>query len=365
MKANSELRAGEWIQVRSKAEILRTLDKNGQLDGLPFMPEMFEFCGKRFRVFKRAHKTCDPPNGLAGRRMLRAVHLELLRCDGSAHGGCQAGCLMFWKDSWLARVEGPSEEVGMIQGGAQPGPAVPETGRGCTEADVVAGACPNAGQASPDELVYICQSTHMSQATLPLSKWDVSQYIEDYTSGNVRLSQIFAAAFVFLYSKVVSAGIGLGSGLRWLYDFVQKMRGGALYPWRTGNIPVGAKTPSTKLDLRPGELVRVRSVEEILPTINELGLNRGMSFDPEMVPYCGGTYRVLNRITTIINDETGKMQSMKNDCIVLDGVVCRLLLKISPVLSRTIFPYWREIWLERAPRLPLGIHDKPPVGAPG
>ena len=44
------LRAGEWIEVRSKEEILQTLDKNGRLDKLPFMPQMFEYCGRRFRV---------------------------------------------------------------------------------------------------------------------------------------------------------------------------------------------------------------------------------------------------------------------------------------------------------------------------
>ena len=70
------------------------------------MPEMFEACGQRFRVFKRAHKTCDPPNGLQGRRMLRAVHLEEFRCNGAAHGGCQAKCLVFWKEAWLKRVDG-------------------------------------------------------------------------------------------------------------------------------------------------------------------------------------------------------------------------------------------------------------------
>ena len=26
------------------------------------MPQMFEYCGKRFKVYKRAHKTCDTVN---------------------------------------------------------------------------------------------------------------------------------------------------------------------------------------------------------------------------------------------------------------------------------------------------------------
>ena len=97
------LRAGEWVRVRSKAAILSTLDQDGQLQGLPFMPEMFAYCGKRFRVWKRAHKTCDTVNKTGGLRMTAAVHLEDTRCDGQAHGGCQAECLIFWKEAWLER----------------------------------------------------------------------------------------------------------------------------------------------------------------------------------------------------------------------------------------------------------------------
>src|SRR5690349_2802614 len=102
----SKLRAGDWVEVLSKEEILTTLDLTGRLEQLPFMPEMFQYCGKRFRVFKRAHKTCDPPNGMAGRRMRSAVHLDGVRCDGTGHGGCQAACLIFWKEAWLKRVDG-------------------------------------------------------------------------------------------------------------------------------------------------------------------------------------------------------------------------------------------------------------------
>jgi len=46
------LRAADWVEVRSKDKILRSLDEGGRLEELPFMPQMFEFCGKRFRAFK-------------------------------------------------------------------------------------------------------------------------------------------------------------------------------------------------------------------------------------------------------------------------------------------------------------------------
>ncbi len=99
-----DLKAGEWVEVRSQEEILATLDEKGWLEGLPFMPEMLQYCGQKLRVYKRADKTCDTVVPWSIRRMENAVHLET-RCDGSGHGGCEAGCLIFWKEAWLKRAE--------------------------------------------------------------------------------------------------------------------------------------------------------------------------------------------------------------------------------------------------------------------
>ena len=53
------LKVGDLVEVRSAEEIRATLDENGELDGLPFMPEMLAFCGRRLTVHKVAHKLCD------------------------------------------------------------------------------------------------------------------------------------------------------------------------------------------------------------------------------------------------------------------------------------------------------------------
>jgi hypothetical protein len=34
------LKAGQWVEVRSREEILATLDERGRLENLPFMREM-------------------------------------------------------------------------------------------------------------------------------------------------------------------------------------------------------------------------------------------------------------------------------------------------------------------------------------
>ena len=349
MKREAKLSCGDLIEVRSKEEILQTLDKNGQLDGLPFMPEMFKYCGGRFRVYKRAHKTCDPPNGIQGRRMTATVHLEDLRCDGQAHGGCQAGCLIFWKEAWLKKGEQDrTATTSKLRTDQHATSSRPDESEQCTESDVIAATRTNGNPPHPEEPVYACQSTNLHLATLPLKWWDPRQYLEDYTSGNVRLSQLLAGGLFFLYSNLADAGLGIGSAMRWIYDVFQEVRGGAPYPVRMGKIRKGARTPTVQTNLMPGELVRVKSYREILETLDETWRNRGMYFDGEMVPFCGKTFRVLKRVQQIIDEGTGTLRQFKSDAIILEGVTCEARYShCRRFCPRSIFSYWREIWLER------------------
>ena len=329
------LRVGEWVEVRSKEEILKSLDRQGRLDGLPFMPEMLTFCGKRFRVHKRAHKTCDPANGNGARGMDGAVHLQGLRCDGSSHDGCQAGCLIYWKETWLKRVTDPGP------------PSPPHPSGGCSEDDVRAATIvPGPDAAEP---TYVCQATQVHEATRALRWWDPRHYVQDVRSGNVRVSQVVSALVFWMYHSVAEAGLGIGAALRWLYDRFQALRGGPPYPLRPGTVPSGEKTPTGRLDLQPGELVRVKSYPAILATLDDEWKNRGLYFDPEMVPHCRGSFRVLRRVERIIHEKTGKMVRFKSDAIILDGVECDArYAKYRKFCSRGYYQYCREIWLERA-----------------
>ena len=342
-----KLRVGDWVVVRDREEILRTLDKKGQLDGMPFMPEMFAYCGKSFRVFKRAHKTCDTVGDYKSRKLKDAVHLDGIRCDGQAHGGCEALCLIFWKTCWLRTVD-PTVEDSIPQ--QVPGPDGPHAYGGnaqCTTADVL--ACTTRTSNGNDSPAYTCQATQLPEATQPLPWWEWSQYLEDYTSGNVslgRMAKTFAHATYRWW--IVNLGIGIGPAARWLYDRFQEILGGVPYPHKPGKIPMGERTPAITLDLQPGEWVRVKSHDAIRATCDTLQRNRGLWFDAEMVPYCGGTYRVLRRVTKILDEKTGKMQEMKTPCIILDSVVCQARYANCRLFCpRSIHPYWREIWLER------------------
>jgi hypothetical protein len=342
----SRYRAGDVVEVRSKAEILATLDERGCVDGLPFMPEMLRFCGRRYRVRAVAHKTCETARQTGkGRRLRATVHLEDLRCDGSAHGGCEAACTLFWKDVWLktAAAEHNKANNGKPRSDSS----------GCSEEQLVANT--QLPVVSADgQPCYSCQATKLNDATEALAWWDVRQYVLDVVTGNHSagrvLKTMLLAVLRFPWRVIKRIPV-----LRQLYapinESICRLMTGREAPYLFKKVKPLAKTPTGRLGLKPGELVRVKSKSEIEATLDAKGLNRGLSFDPEeMAPYCGGTYRVRYSVTKIIDEVTGKMRHMKEPCIVLEGVVCRAeYARCRLNCPRAITCYWRELWLERLP----------------
>ena len=307
------LRRGDVVRVRDAAEILATLDADGCLEGVPFMPEMLRFVGRRLTVQAQVERACDTISRSSRvRRMPETVLLADTRCSGSAHGGCQARCLMYWKEAWLCRVDDAQQSQ-------------PTDGGGAAELESVARGATRTVR--DGEEVYRCQATEYPRATQELGWWDVRSFLRELTSGNVGMFR-FARTAVVIVVDEVRRRLGLGSNL----------------PVR----PSGDGKARVTLDLRPGELVRVRSRADIEATLDERCKNRGLSFDHEMVPYMGGTYRVLDRIERFIDERTGRMVELKSDCIALEGVVCSSYCSYGRwFCPRAIHSWWREAWLSR------------------
>ena len=78
-----------------------------------------------------------------------------------------------------------------------------------------------------------------------------------------------------------------------------------------------------------------------------------------MVPFCGNSYRVKRRVTRILNEKTGEIEELKNPSVLLDSVVCQARYSSCRMFCpRSIYPFWREIWLERvAPATQPGSQD--------
>jgi hypothetical protein len=319
------LRPGELVEVRSPSEILSTLDADGALDALPFMPEMLQYCGKRLRVDKRADKTCDTirTSNTWSRRMYNAVHLGAARCDGKGHGGCQAQCLIFWKEAWLKRVEDDVAAGEPLMTTARSGRALPVFDMQRLDA-----ATRRPSDSATGKPVYKCQATELNRATHDLAWWDARQYFRELFSGNVGF------------------GVFVRTMARAALNAVQRLRDGRQFP--AVEPQCKDKTPTASLDLQPGELVRIRSKEEIFATLNQQGRNRGLWFDVEMLPFCGRVARVKQRVDHIINEKNGEMMHFSNPCIMLEEVACGGCLSRERLFCpRAIYSYWREIWLER------------------
>jgi hypothetical protein len=315
-------RVGHLVEVLSAEEILATLDEQGKLDALPFMPEMLQYCGQRFTVDKVAHKLCDTMNRTGLRRMTNSVHLAGVRCDGQAHGGCQAGCLLYWKEAWLKPVTMADAPAEPIQASRLLPLLIENTRRPSTD---------------DGEVAYTCQATELLRAAPEPLPWrDLSQYVDDVRSGNVGAFWALRTFLVGLFDRI--QGVTTRRLPRWMW-----LRGGLRWGFLRGKID--GKTPTLHTDLQPGEWVRIKSKKEIVETLNQKLLNRGLGFDAEMARFCGRTARVARRVDRIVDEKTGRLLVMQNPCIVLEGVVCEGAYNLS--CPRKIPSYWREIWLER------------------
>jgi hypothetical protein len=309
------LRRGDRVEVRSAAEILATLDEHGALGAMPFMPEMVASCGQRYAVTARADKVCDTINStLQSRYLPDSVFLDDLRCDGAAHGGCQAECRVVWNEAWLRKVERGEPAT------APQDPAAIEA--------LLARVQPNTRRPSDDGVArYRCQATDLDAASSPLSTTDPRPYLRELTSRNVSVRTF---ARIMGRAAVMQPAHHLG-----------------LLKWPKGP---HTKSPKTEaLDLQPGEWVKIRSREEIEATLTTGGANRGLHIDTEMIALCGEVHQVRQRVNQIIDERTGEMLHFSSDCVKLEGVACSGERSTGRwFCARAILPYWRECWLERA-----------------
>ena len=315
-------RAGDRVAVRSAEEILSTLDADGTLDGLPFMPEMLDWCGKPFRVLRRVEKTCVdlPPPAWGARRRFPANDVVILdgpRCDGNGHDGCKHGCRIFWREAWLHPVDAGAATAQRS-----------ETGLEELRARL---------KVKSDKDHYFCQSTELSKTVEAFpgrrKLWWIRIPLREIRNGDRSVSEVLKLVVLWGWHSLWRAATG--------------------EPWFRGP---NNQTPNESLDLKPGDVVRVKSRAQIVETLNQKSRNRGLGFCHEMTRCCGEAAKVLYRVDRVIDERTGEMrelhdtvalQSLRNNETLFDKCLCAHELGDCP---RGELMYWREIWLERANR---------------
>jgi len=300
------LRPGDLVEVKSPKEIQQTLDDNGALHGLPFMPEMADFCGRRFQVSKRVVKTCYY-GARSGMRKFPAedvVLLEGLRCSGAAHDGCQKACTIFWREAWLRKVEASDA----IQSRTDP------EGSKWLRARL---------KTSTDPETYFCQASEILNATIELTRWErFGKCLSEIRAGNCGILEMFQRVCIWLFWKARRSVLGV---------------------YARGN---QKSTPVESLNLRSGEWIEIKPLANITKTLDERAYNRGLFFTPAMGQSCGEEYRVKEKIEKIIVDGTGKMRQLRNTAF-LEGSMCGCSCVAFGGCPRNEFAYWREIWLRR------------------
>jgi hypothetical protein len=304
MKLRGQIRPGDVVEVKSPREIIQTLDADGALDHVPFMPEMIESCGRRFRVSKQVVTTCCTGASPRAFRGDGVFTLDGLRCSGAAHDGCQKACMIFWREPWLRKVD----EAVM---GSESQPEDSERLRARLKT-------------STGPRTFYCQASELLKASDFLSRWErVDACVREVRVGNCSVAQMAQRIGIFVFWRIRRLLLG---------------------PYPRGK---SKSTPGERLNLRPGERVEVKPIQRIVETLNEAGNNRGLRFSPDMRVLCGEPQEVMGRIDKIIVDGTGEMRQL-HDTVRLKGSVCGCAHLTFGGCSRNEILYWREIWLCRS-----------------
>ncbi len=96
----SRFHVGDWVRVKSVAEIRTTLDSNDELRGRKFLSNHRAYSGRTYRVERVIRRR--PTHAYRMEKLSRTVALEDAICDApDGTVGCGHACSLFFLDEWL------------------------------------------------------------------------------------------------------------------------------------------------------------------------------------------------------------------------------------------------------------------------
>lgn len=181
---------------------------------------------------------------------------------------------------------------------------------------------------------------------LKLNEPGCNFYLKDSKAPLVKKCQIFsvpqvAAPVGFLQRVIQFFSNRLRRILKRRFNYLRKLfctEGGA-------NQYSPAAVDGKTLALQVGEIVRVRSKEEIEATLNRWNQLRGCAFLEEMSAYCGTTQKVYKRVERFL-DERDYVVKRTKGLYLLEGITCNGTKDFGRC-DRSCFFFWREEWLEK------------------
>ncbi|MFX1283460.1 MAG: hypothetical protein ACFFB5_07385 [Promethearchaeota archaeon] len=115
--------------------------------------------------------------------------------------------------------------------------------------------------------------------------------------------------------------------------------------FRRSNNPAIPSSNLTIESLKTGDLVRVRSKEEIRATLDRWGALRGCAFMHEMEEYCGTIQRVMKPVLRFVDERDLSVKRSKG-IFILEGLICQGTESYGPC-DRSCFFFWRGEWLKK------------------
>lgn len=103
--------------------------------------------------------------------------------------------------------------------------------------------------------------------------------------------------------------------------------------------------------MQSGDMVRVRTREEIAATLDSDDSLKGCLFMAEMWDYCGTEQRVLKPVRRILDERVYRVRRVK-DIVLLEGAICQGTA-YPKGCDHACFFFWREEWLEKVGELAI------------
>jgi len=136
---------------------------------------------------------------------------------------------------------------------------------------------------------------------------------------------------------------GLGHTVEKTKDYLRRKLSGRSKIAQPTTAPRRPLTADEVLNLKPGDLVEVKSEAEIRATLDERGKTRGLLFTADMQRYAGQRFRVFKRVESIFLEESKQRRTIKNT-VILETVYCP---GVTFRCDRSCFLFWKEAWLRR------------------
>jgi hypothetical protein len=107
-----------------------------------------------------------------------------------------------------------------------------------------------------------------------------------------------------------------------------------------------SSSPPNQDEIKPGDIVRIRSTAEVKQTLDRFGKIKGCSFLKNQYAFCGKKCKVFKKVDYFFDESRQKMLKSSN-LYFLEGVYCNGNSAYLKPCDRNCFHYWHKNWLEK------------------